>query len=176
MRTNIIIEKPKQPIVTGASTVYNTDQEKYPIPSFLQKSVTPKEIFELTIKPNSQNHLIPNTKEINMSNKNKLVIYGCGGAGVNIASIFEKTYGVASPGFADVVSYYIDTSKSNIGINIPKDRTYLIEGLDGSGKIRRENHLAIGECIHDILLSHKPGDVNIVISSTSGGKPAAFQL
>jgi len=95
---------------------------------------------------------------------NAIKLYACGGAGLNVAAHFDK-----QKGNNDIQPVFIDTSRSNITERISEDKTYLIEGLDGSGKVRSENHIQIGECILDILQTHRVGDLNIVLSSGSGG-------
>ena len=108
------------------------------------------------------------TKENSMTGK--VVLYACGGAGINIAQHFESFRGKAAEGgFAEVQTVYVDTSRSNLPAKASPDAFYLVENLDGSGKIRAENHREIAESIHDILLNFKPGDLNIVMSSLSGG-------
>lgn len=105
-----------------------------------------------------------------------MTIYACGGAGVNIVKKFEKhrkdpssTPHEDDEVFARTVPIYIDTSRSNMTAEIPADFTYILEGLDGSGKVRKENAEVITECTLDILHRHKPGDISVVVSSTSGG-------
>ena len=102
-----------------------------------------------------------------MGYNSTISIYACGGAGINICKKFEGEE--TQPGFAGIIPFYIDTSKSNIDLNLPEDNVYHIKNLDGSGKYRRENHTAIADCVKDILLKHKPGDYSIIVSSTSGG-------
>lgn len=99
-----------------------------------------------------------------------IMIYAAGGAGINIVSWFEK-YRDKPPnhGFASMTPVYIDTSKSNLSKVHSENHTYLVDGLDGSGKVRRENAQAISEHVLDILHKFKPGDLSIVVSSMSGG-------
>lgn len=104
-----------------------------------------------------------------MKELGKITIYACGGAGINIASYFEKYRNKPSPGFAEVSVVYVDTSKSNLKDLHPADFIYTFEGLDGSGKIRKENAGTISESVMDILHKFKPGNLSIVISSISGG-------
>ena len=95
----------------------------------------------------------------------KVMIYCAGGAGINAGKYFTTFRDTApSSGFADMQAVFIDTSVSNISIDIDEKDIYLVQGLDGSGKIRAENHKEISESIHDILLKHPPGDLNIVLS------------
>lgn len=96
-------------------------------------------------------------------------VYGCGGCGVNIGQLLENQRGSKSLSIANIETAYIDTSSSNINDAVPEKDLYLIEGLDGSGKIRKENHLEIAKRTQDILTSHTPGDLNIVVHSAAGG-------
>lgn len=102
-----------------------------------------------------------------------ITLYGCGGAGINVAHKFDK---VKTPevlqGFAVVKSVYIDTSKANLNSledGFDEENSYVFDKIDGSGKIRRENAAQISKSVLDILIKHKPGDLNIVVSSASGG-------
>ena len=99
---------------------------------------------------------------------NKVRVYGCGGAGVNITSHY--TGKSTSPGCAELLPALVDTSRSNLkGRQLPEDATYLVEGLDGSGKIRAENHAEIAKTIKQVLVQIQPTDFNIVVFSASGG-------
>lgn len=101
-------------------------------------------------------------------------IYAAGGAGVNIASHFE---GGASnePGYANLHVAYIDTSRSNLSRpEINQDNTFLLEGVDGSGKVRTENHAEIGRNVRNILQQFKPMFFNIVVFSGAGGSGSVF--
>lgn len=107
-----------------------------------------------------------------MKQKGQIRIYACGGGGINVGSHFERYRQTNEPAFATVEPVYIDTSDSNIGRNrasIDKSNCYLIEGLDGSGKIRSENHETISDRTRDILQQFKPLDLNIVLSTAAGG-------
>lgn len=99
---------------------------------------------------------------------NQFKIYAAGGCGINIISKIHKTL-KKEPGVAEINTVFIDTSRSNISVNIPASSIYLIDGLDGSGKKRDSNYNIINETSKDILLQHKPGDINLVIHSASGG-------
>lgn len=81
----------------------------------------------------------------------KLRVFGCGGAGINLVThYFGKD---AEAGMAEMAPALIDTSRSNLmGRKIDEDSTYLVEGLDGSGKIRSENYDSINKTIKQILV------------------------
>lgn len=87
-------------------------------------------------------------------------VYCCGGLGINIGKQFN-------PKNPDLC--YIDTSVSNLRDGLLPDRTYAIEGLDGSGKLRAQNHKIVSRHITPILTKFTPGDLNIVLFSASGG-------
>jgi len=100
----------------------------------------------------------------------KMNIYGCGGAGLNIAYDFLKYQeNDEDAGFAKVQSFLIDTSRSNIKKDAPENQIYLFESLDGSGKKRDANYNAISERSREMLHEFKPADINVVIHSASGG-------
>ena len=112
-----------------------------------------------------------------MIERGQIRVYACGGAGSNIAANLEK-YSVDATDTgehtaANLNITYIDTSRSNLARNrnnVKDEQCYLIEGLDGSGKIRSENYDVIVQHSKNIIQEHKPLDLNIVISSGSGGK------
>jgi len=101
--------------------------------------------------------------------KGSVKLYAAGGCGINIASNLLKYENEMKEGFADLDVIFLDTSRANLDKKQLHDKVYVIDGLDGSGKVRSENHKQIGECILDILQAFKPGDLNIVLSSGSGG-------
>lgn len=104
--------------------------------------------------------------------RGRLRVYACGGAGINIGRKLEEFRNNPQPGSADITISYIDTSRSNLA-NLPEQvldkNCYLLEGLDGSGKIRRENHESIRDNTRKILQAFPPEDINVVISSGPGG-------
>lgn len=101
----------------------------------------------------------------------KMNIYGCGGAGLNIAYDFLKYQDVEKEddGFSSVSTFFIDTSRSNIRKDAPDSQIYLFDSLDGSGKKRDANYSAIAERTREMLHEFTPGDINIVVHSASGG-------
>lgn len=97
-------------------------------------------------------------------------IYATGGAAINIiAPQFSKYHSKKDPNFAEIHTYFIDTSRSNLTPEIPEDCIYLIDNVDGSGKYRPSNIGVITESTQDILHKFKPSNVNIVVHSCSGG-------
>jgi len=96
-------------------------------------------------------------------------LYCCGGAGINIGSHFEGGQ-AGEPGYAKTQLTYVDTSKSNLARSgLSRDSIYLLEGVDGSGKVRTENHAEIGRNVRNIIQQFKPGFFNIVLFSGAGG-------
>lgn len=96
-------------------------------------------------------------------------IYGAGGAGIKIASLLANRDGEKEQGFAVISTFFLDTSDSDLPDKIQDDHVYLIDGLDGSGKDRKANYKIISERSNEMLHRFKPGDVNIVVHSGSGG-------
>lgn len=109
-----------------------------------------------------------------MSEVGKLRIYGAGGCGINIAQHFQVSNGKAEPGHAVPLPVFIDTSKSNISPEIDSSLVAVIEDVDGSGKVRRENSAIIARNIKHILQEFPPSDFNIVVFSASGGSGSVF--
>jgi hypothetical protein len=97
-----------------------------------------------------------------------LRVYGCGGGGINIASKFAGNLPLRA-GIADIRTAFVDTSRTNLSDKINPEDCYVLPDLDGSGKVRKENHEAIAKEIPRILIQHQPGDFNIVAFTASGG-------
>ena len=102
--------------------------------------------------------------------KGTIKLYLCGGASCNIG---KQIYDIkAADGFANIESCFIDTSLSNLldtNSKIQEKDTYILEGVDGSGKWRKENAEDIKNNIKAILHKFTPTDMNIVMFSLSGG-------
>lgn len=101
-------------------------------------------------------------------------IYGCGGMGINLAKAYNESPANPEAGYAVAHPVYIDTSKSNLTEDHNPTLFYCLEDMDGSGKVRKENHQAIGKNIRQILQEFKPMDFNVVIFSASGGSGSVF--
>lgn len=107
-----------------------------------------------------------------MSEKNKVAIFSVGGCGINIGSKLAQAH-LNEEGFATPALYYVDTSDANLRrTSIEMDQVFLFEGVDGSGKVRAENHAVISKNILKILQQFQPTQFNIIISSASGGSGA----
>lgn len=101
---------------------------------------------------------------------NKVVIFSCGGAAINAASVFETCRNQQEIGAASVEVVYLDTSSANFNDKIPESARFVVPGdKDGSGGDRRENSAVIAQSIDALLSKFKPGYCNIVLSSGSGG-------
>ncbi len=96
----------------------------------------------------------------------KILLIGCGGGGINIAR--EYIQPGHSADIADIEVGLVDTSDSNLTDGLG-DRTWLFDGLDGSGKIRSANDKVIAKAVPDILRKFKPADLTIVVFTASGG-------
>jgi hypothetical protein len=101
-------------------------------------------------------------------------LYACGGAGINIGSTFEHYRGHVEPGMAEIDTVYMDTSRSNLKPGLPEDKIYILPEVDGSGKERRQNSAAILKSVKEMLQKHRPGYVNVILSSASGGSGAVL--
>lgn len=100
--------------------------------------------------------------------KNTLSIYGMGGCGIN--SINNIIIPSEAAGFPETFYASIDTSKSNIAPkSVNKGETFLIPGIDGSGKDRRFAYKLALPHIDSMLLASPPKNFNIVIFGLSGG-------
>ena len=95
-----------------------------------------------------------------------LNVYFCGGTGINTAMNLSIPNEATS--MPETTFTLVDTSASNLPKNSNHD-TYLIDGVDGTGK-RRNFCFEVAEShISKILLAHKPRDTNIVVFGASGG-------
>lgn len=107
--------------------------------------------------------------------RGRVRLYACGGFGVNIGSYFDGFKGEIEPGYASVETAYIDTSRSNFNkAGLSADQIFVLEGADGSGAIRSENHPEIQKNIPNILQQFKPLDFNVVVFSGAGGSGSVF--
>jgi hypothetical protein len=97
-----------------------------------------------------------------------LRIFCCGGGGINIGSKFPANL-PARMGIATIKTTFIDTSRTNLSDDTNPEDCYVLEGVDGSGKVRKENHEQIAKEIPRILVKHQPGDFNIVAFTAAGG-------
>ena len=109
------------------------------------------------------------------STKGDITIYGLGGAGCNIASMFEPLRNGNEVGMAVINPVYVDTSISNMKPGMDPKSFFRFEDpqgddeVDGSGGIRVTNAQLIHGQIPRLLEMHRPGYATIVVSSASGG-------
>lgn len=109
-----------------------------------------------------------------MSQKGTLRLYGAGGCGINLISVYLNAR--IEEGAAACHPVFIDTSRSNLiaaGVT-GDDHCYLLKDVDGSGKVRRDNHEVISKNVRSLLQQHEPLDFNIVVFSASGGSGSVF--
>lgn len=95
-------------------------------------------------------------------------VYACGGLGMNLG-VMLSAYPNTEAGFSNLSVTYVDTSLSNLKEGVDAESVYVMKDMDGLGKIRREGAEQITKAALDILQRFKPLDVNVVLSSGSGG-------
>jgi len=108
------------------------------------------------------------------SPRGTLRLYGAGGAGTNIIGSWYEMDGRNAPGTALCKIAFADTSRSNLPAEVDDSKVFLLADKDGSGGVRRENHVDIGRNVPALLQQHPPGDVNVVVFSSSGGSGSVF--
>lgn len=102
-----------------------------------------------------------------------LRIYGCGGAGLNIAN--ELNLSEDTQYLPDTKYSLIDTSESNIHhAKSLKGTPWLVPGVDGSGKDGKFAEEIVKPHLNAILLDNPPADFNIVVFSLSGGSGSSI--
>lgn len=109
-----------------------------------------------------------------MQEQGTIRLYGCGGFGTNIASSFDKATSEIERGYAECHAVYIDTSRSNLRPDIKPENVFLLEDVDGSGKVRKENHQEISKTVKSIVQQFPQKDLNVVVFSASGGSGSVF--
>ena len=110
-------------------------------------------------------------------NRTTLNLYCAGGSAINLGRSFNQYRGQSNDGYADINTYFIDTSRSNMDPDVPEAATFLFDGVDGkggSGKVRNANYPEIAERSPEILHKFKPSAVNVVLHSASGGSGSAI--
>ena len=60
--------------------------------------------------------------------KGSVMVYACGGGGMNIGSMLEDHRGNSEIGFANLNISYIDTSMSNMHDGIKAENCFIFEG------------------------------------------------
>lgn len=99
-----------------------------------------------------------------------LKIYACGGTAANVITKYRKTE-FFNPTKVDVS--FMDTSRANIPDDVDDSEVFIVGGK-GSGAIRGKNHLNIADRVPSAILSHPPGDLNVVLFSGGGGTGSVF--
>lgn len=114
---------------------------------------------------------------------NKLIVHGCGGAGINISDrVIRETVLGLGKGFSEIEFKYIDSTDSNIKsiMHDPDDFLKVVDpdqsssGVSGSGGVRGKNLAQIAGAVKDFInkykyLEHQMGVYHMVIYSASGG-------
>ncbi|MEM5878683.1 MAG: hypothetical protein QXF12_07455 [Candidatus Aenigmatarchaeota archaeon] len=96
----------------------------------------------------------------------KVKVYAAGGCGTNIGYLIFNSLEKRP----DV--YFIDTSDANIRNKkeISRESLYIVEGMDGAGKYRKDALEGFKDLPEEVLIKFKPSDtLNVVVSSLSGG-------
>lgn len=107
---------------------------------------------------------------MNAANVGEIAIYGCGGGGTNtVARFLEASKRQPEKNQATLRPVFIDTSRSNLAAGIDESNSYILQDTDGSGGLRSENYGAINSVLKEILHTHKPLAMNLVVFTASGG-------
>lgn len=104
--------------------------------------------------------------------KPTLTVYAAGGCAINIVSPLLTKIQENTPGYANIQIGMIDTSHSNLKTDSGKNFFHISSReheTDGSGKVRATNFQAVRQVSPQVLDTFEPGDLNIVLHSTSGG-------
>jgi hypothetical protein len=99
-----------------------------------------------------------------MIKKGKMVVYGCGGAGINVARhIANRSQEFNSDAFADREIFFLDTSASNLGgLNSKDPNVYVYEDADGAGKNRRHVANIIMENVNPVSKSFLEAPLKLI--------------
>lgn len=149
------------PVETTVSTetpsVESKDSSTHSLPS---GSHSLKELINMTQETKQE----PQARK-----RNTIAVYACGGMGITAGKTLKTYFSDLPDGFANLDIYNLDTSQSNLDQAVDKTKVYLIPNKDGSGQKRNLNSSSIMERVKEITRNFKPADLNIVISSASGG-------
>ena len=110
----------------------------------------------------------------------KIVLWGCGGAGISAVDEAGAQIDSLGDGFCSVKYHYIDTSRANIDKITPKGEFHQIvsmansgDGIDGSGSERKTHANDIVDSVKKCLDNNKyfervKGEYHVVCASASG--------
>lgn len=104
-------------------------------------------------------------------------IWACGGGGINVVGSIPRTG--EDKGHESAVRYYLDTSDRNMrqnGLDPSDENVFLLPGANGSGGLMSENKAEIADSIGKLLAKYPRSDLNIIVSSASGGSGSPFAL
>lgn len=99
-------------------------------------------------------------------------IYACGGTGIGIGRKVADMKVVKGAAIPKVV--YLDTSDSDMLTGFEKEDCYVLSNVNGAGKLQGEHVKPIRKVVPEIIKEHEPADLNIIISSASGGTGAVY--
>lgn len=103
----------------------------------------------------------------NVQERGTIKLIGAGGCGINAVSFFNGAN--QEPNCANVETAYVDASRSNLKDSFAEEDVFVLSNVDGSGKVRKENHKEIANVIKQVIHQIEPGDLNVVVFSASGG-------
>lgn len=99
--------------------------------------------------------------------------WACGGTGIDLLRDYRATSALNTSGLHAIeLDTYIDTSDANMH-ELSRENVYRLDGIDGGGKDREKVKAAVIPVLPEILMEHKPGDLNIVLFGLSGGTGSA---
>jgi len=102
------------------------------------------------------------------SSQNKVRLYGCGSAGRSIISKLPLLQNFSSGLQSNYATCYIDTHNSNLlRNNLPPKDTYLIDDLNDSGSLWRQDHRATAAVTEAVLQQFPPAPFNLVVHCAS---------
>lgn len=104
-------------------------------------------------------------------------IWACGGGGINVVAGIPGTG--TDKAYEGANRYYLDTSDRNMRQNKldpNAENVFLLPGTNGSGGLMSENKAEIADSIGKILAKYPTNDLNIIVSSASGGSGAPYAL
>ena len=109
--------------------------------------------------------------ELISNNHHSLRFYACGGTAGNLLQAHTKILSIHKDAHAEELYTYVDTGTANLE-GVESSQVFVVEGAggkQGSGKDRSRNAKLIKEALPNIMLKHKPADINVVIFSSAGG-------
>lgn len=107
--------------------------------------------------------------------KGNVAIYFCGGTGINIHKNFQEVIkNFKEDSIANIRTYFVDSSDSDLTDYQTAENTYLIKDKDGGGKVRGSIYPHFSPKVTTFMDKFHPGDISIVVSSLGGGTGATI--